>query len=143
MRVLLLKTEPGEYSFDDLVRDGRTRWTGVSNASALIALRQAVKGDQVLIYHTGDEKAIVGLAEVVSVRAYEDPEQPGLNARGEPARAVIDVAAVKPVRIPVTLAALKADARFAKLPLISQGRLSVMIVEPSIAKLLLGLAGLG
>ena len=66
MPTYLLKTEPGTYSFDDLIRDGTTAWSGVSNNAALIHLRTARPGDTAWIYHTGDEKAIVGLAEITS-----------------------------------------------------------------------------
>lgn len=69
----LLKTEPSEYSFDDLEREGRARWDGVTNPVALRNLRAAKRGDRVLVYHTGSEKAVVGTAEVVR-EAYADPK---------------------------------------------------------------------
>ena len=68
----LLKTEPGTYAYDDLEREGRTRWDGVTNPAALKNLRAMKAGDRAFVYHTGDEKAVVGLAEVVSA-AYPDP----------------------------------------------------------------------
>lgn len=141
MATYLLKTEPGTYSFDDLVRDGRTTWDGVSNAAALIAMRAMKKGDEAYIYHTGDERAIVGLA-VVTKGAYEDPKSPGLNARGEPKHAVVDLRASKAARTPVTLDVIKADKRFASFPLVKIGRLSVMAVEPTLDRALRSLAGL-
>jgi predicted RNA-binding protein with PUA-like domain len=90
MATFLLKTEPGTYSFDDLVRDKKATWDGVKNAAALIAIRSMKKGDEAFIYHTGDEKAIVGTA-IVTRGAYEDPKNPGLNAKNEPKFAVVDL----------------------------------------------------
>ncbi len=141
MTTFLLKTEPGEYSFDDLVREKRSVWTGVSNPQALIFIRSMKKGDQAFIYHTGDEKAIVGLAKVVS-DAYEDPKQPGKNDKGEPKHAVVDVSAVKAVKKPVTLAEMKADAKFKDFVLLKNSRLSVMPVPETLVKMILKLAGL-
>jgi predicted RNA-binding protein with PUA-like domain len=115
----LLKTEPGDYAYDDLERDSRARWDGVRNPAAQRNLRAMKAGDRVLVYHTGDEKAVVGLAEVVR-EAYPDPKFPtgklvvvDLEPRGRLAR-------------PVTLAAIKELAVFAESPLVRQGRLSVV-----------------
>lgn len=141
MPTLLLKTEPSEYSFADLTRDKRAPWTGVANAQALIHLRAMRKGDLAFIYHTGDEKAIVGLAKAVS-NPYEDPQQPGQTPAGEPKFAVIDLAPVKPAKAPLALAAIKADKRFAKFALVTHSRLSVMPVPDDLAKLVQSLAGL-
>lgn len=141
MAYFLLKTEPSEYSFESLRRDGSCVWEGVSNATALIHLRSMKKGDVALIYHTGDEKAIVGSA-VVTKPAYEDPKRPGRNDRDEPKFAVVDLKPGKAAKTPVTLAEIKADTRFAEFPLVTQGRLSVMPVVPSLAKILLERTGL-
>lgn len=141
MATLLFKTEPSEYSFADLAKVKRATWNGVTSNAALSHLRAAAVGDEVLIYHTGDEKAIVGLAKVVK-KAYEDPAQPGLNARGEPKFAVVDLTAIRAVKMPVTLAQIKADTRFAKFPLVTQGRLSVMPVPADLDKVLRALTGL-
>lgn len=141
MATFLLKTEPGDYAFADLVRDGRTTWTGVTNPAALKALREARTGDEAFIYHTGDEKAIVGLAKVVK-GAYPDPQRPGNTAAGDTKFPVIDLAPLKPVKTAVTLAALKADKRFATFGLIKQSRLSVMPVPAELDKALRKLAGL-
>jgi predicted RNA-binding protein with PUA-like domain len=141
MATFLLKTEPSEYSFADLQRDRKAVWDGITNPVALGHLRTARKGDDALIYHTGDEKKIVGLARVAS-EAYEDPAQPGVNARGEPKFAVVDVAPLRAAKTPVTLAQVKADPRFAKFPLVTQGRLSVMPVPPELDRALRDLAGL-
>lgn len=141
MPTFLLKTEPDTYSFDDLVRDKSTTWDGVTNAAALIAIRAMKKGDEAFIYHTGEEKAIVGLA-VVTKGAYEDPKNPGRNAKGEPKLAVVDLRPSKRARKPVTLAEVKADERFATFPLVTIGRLSVMPVEPELDRALRRMAGL-
>jgi len=115
----LLKTEPGEYSYDDLEREGEGRWDGVANPVALRNLRAMKKGDRLLVYHTGDEKAAVGLAEVVR-EAYPDPKAKGGKL------VVVDVAPVVRLARPVTLAEIKAMQEFAESPLVRQGRLSVV-----------------
>jgi predicted RNA-binding protein with PUA-like domain len=109
----LLKTEPSEYSFADLQRDGETIWDGVSNPVALRNLGQMKPGDRLVIYHTGDEKSVVGTASVVSVEAS--------NAKNP----IVKIKAGKPVAKPVTLAQVKANKIFADSPLVRQGRLSV------------------
>jgi len=127
MATFLLKTEPEAFSFDDLIRAGRSAWDGVSNGAALAFLRTMRAGDEAFIYHTGDEKAVVGLARVVAA-PYEDPARPGRTPTGEPKFAVVDLEAVRSAVTPLTLAAVKADARFALFPLVTQARLSVMPV---------------
>jgi predicted RNA-binding protein with PUA-like domain len=115
----LLKTEPSTYSYSDLEREGRTVWDGVKNPVALKNLRAMQLGDPVVIYHTGDEKAAVGLAEVTKA-AYRDP-------KGKyPALVVVDLKAVGPLSRPVTLAEMKANPAFSESPLVRQGRLSVV-----------------
>ncbi len=141
MATFLFKTEPAEYSFDDLCREKRCAWTGVSNNAALSHLRKAVRGDEVLIYHTGDDKAIVGLAKVVS-KPYEDPERPGRTAGDEPRFAVVDLAPVRAATSPVALSVIKSDPRFKAFPLVTQGRLSVMPVPAGIDAARRALAGL-
>lgn len=128
MATFLVKTEPDDYSFADLVREKRCVWSGVKNTAALIALRSMRKGDRVLVYHTGGEKAIVGEAKVVSAGAYEDPGNPGANDRGEPRFAVVDLVPVKTFPHPISLAVIKADPRFKSFALVKQSRLSVMPV---------------
>jgi len=115
----LLKTEPGEYSYDDLEREKRGRWDGVANPVALRNLRAMKKGDRVLVYHTGNEKAVVGTAEVVR-EAYPDPKAKGGTL------VVVDVLARGGLARPVTLAEIKAMPEFAESPLVRQGRLSVV-----------------
>jgi predicted RNA-binding protein with PUA-like domain len=128
----VLKTEPSEYGFPDLVRDRRTRWEGVSNPVALKHLRSMLEGDDALIYHTGNEKAVVGLARVVSA-PYPDPKDPKL--------VVVDVEPVKPLPRTVSLAEIKAEPAFAELGLVRVPRLSVVPVEPAQWKRLLAMAG--
>ncbi len=115
----LLKTEPGEYSYDDLEREGRARWDGVRNPAAQRNLREMRPGDRVLVYHTGEEKAVVGLAEVVSA-AYPDPA----GGRG----VVVDLEPRGRLAREVTLSEMKALPVFAGSPLLRQGRLSVVPV---------------
>ncbi len=115
----LVKTEPGSYSFADLQRDGKTAWTGVANPVAQRNLRAMKPGDRAVVYHTGDEKAAVGLARVVR-EAYPDP-----TAKGEKL-VCVDLAAGEPLAAPVSLGALKGDPAFADSPLVKQGRLSVV-----------------
>jgi len=118
----LLKTEPSTYSYDDLEREGRTVWDGVANAAALKHMRAMKVDEGAIIYHTGAEKAAVGIARVVRA-AYADPEQ------DDPRRIVVDVAAVRRLKQPVPLTLLKASRLFAASPLVRQGRLSVVPLD--------------
>jgi predicted RNA-binding protein with PUA-like domain len=115
----LLKTEPGEYSYEDLEREERGTWDGVSNPVALRNLRAMRRGDRVLVYHTGGEKAVVGAAEVAR-EAYPDPKAKGGKL------VVVDVLARGRLARKVTLAEIKAMPEFADSPLVRQGRLSVV-----------------
>ena len=118
----LFKEEPAHYSYDDLVRDGKTSWSGVRNALAQKHLRGVRKGDRIFYYHTGGEKAVVGIAKATS-DAYDDPKEKGGKL------ATVDVAPVRKMRRPVTLAEIKADPSFASFPLVRISRLSVMPVS--------------
>ncbi len=118
----LLKEEPGNYSFDDLVRDGKTPWTGVKNPLAQKHLRSIARGDRIFFYHTGAEKSVVGIAKAAGA-AYPDPA----DASGK--LYAVDVQPVRKLNAPVTLAAIKADGSFASLPLVRMPRLSVMPVS--------------
>ena len=131
----VLKTEPSTYGFPDLVRERRTRWEGVSNAVALKHLRSMLEGDDALIYHTGNEKSLVGLARIASA-PYPDP------AQKDERLVVVDVEAGKPLPRPVSLAEIKADPAFKDLGLVRLSRLSVVPVEPDQWKRLLAMAGL-
>ena len=115
----LLKTEPSTYSYDDLEKDGKATWDGVSNPVALRNLRAMKEGDAALIYHTGDEKAVVGTA-LVARPAYPDPK-----AKDE-RLVVVDLTAGGRLARPVTLAEIKKMAVFRDSPLVTQGRLSVV-----------------
>jgi predicted RNA-binding protein with PUA-like domain len=115
----LLKTEPGDYSYDALEQAGRARWDGVRNPAAIRNLAAMKAGERVLVYHTGDEKAVVGTAEVVRA-AYPDPKYP------EGKLLVVDVEARGRLARPVTLAEIKTLAGFRESPLVRQGRLSVV-----------------
>jgi predicted RNA-binding protein with PUA-like domain len=118
----LFKEEPTHYSFDDLVRDGRTQWSDVKNALAQKHLRSVKKGDQIFYYHTGDEKAIVGIAKAIT-DAYADPKDDTWKA------GLVDVAPVRKLRRAVTLAEIKAKPFFHDFPLVRISRLSVMPVS--------------
>jgi predicted RNA-binding protein with PUA-like domain len=115
----IVKTEPSTYSYDDLARQKTAVWDGVKNNLALKHLRSMRPGDQVLVYHTGDEKAVVGVAEVTRA-AYPDPKQK------DPKLAVVDLKARERLPRPVPLAEIKGDRAFADLALVRMGRLSVM-----------------
>ncbi|HEY9385340.1 MAG TPA: EVE domain-containing protein [Gemmatimonadales bacterium] len=128
----LLKSEPTTYSFADLLREQVTTWDGVKNPAALNHLRAMKNGDQALFYHTGDEKAIVGVARIVS-NPYRDPQLE------DPKRAVVDIAPVRGLKTPVSLARIKADPRFAGFALVRIPRLSVMPVTPEQWEALLAL----
>ncbi len=130
----ILKTEPSAYGFPDLVRDRRTRWEGVRNAVALKHLRSMLEGDDALIYHTGNEKSLIGLARIASA-PYPDPSQ------SDPRLVVVDVEAGKALPRQVSLAEIKADPAFKELGLVRLSRLSVVPVEPDHWKRLLAMAG--
>jgi predicted RNA-binding protein with PUA-like domain len=129
----LLKTEPDSYAWDDLVRDKRTVWDGISNATALKHLRAMKKGDTALIYHTGDQRAAVGIAEVVSA-PYPDPNQ------HEDKLVVVDLKPKRKLPRPVTLSEIKAEKAFAGWDLLRIGRLSVVPVPDGTWDRLLELA---
>ena len=133
MKRWLIKTEPAEYSFDRLIRESTTRWEGVSNALALRYLRQMKWGDTVLVYHSGAEKAVVGLAEIVS-DPYPDP------ASDDPRKVVVDISAREALAGRIPLRAIKADKRFQSFDLVRISRLSVMPVSGAHWKILMKLS---
>jgi len=114
----LAKSEPEAYSWTQLVRDGRTAWTGVRNFQARNNLRAMKTGDHVFFYHSVSDKQVVGVARVVKT-AYPDPTATDGDW------ACVDLAPVKPLKTPVSLAAIKADAVLKEMPLVRQSRLSV------------------
>ena len=131
----LFKEEPSHYSFDDFVKDKSTTWSGVRNPVAQRHLHAVKKGDRIFYYHTGDEKAIVGIAKAAG-NAYPDPD----DASGK--FAVVDVTPVRKLNRAVTLKEIKADPAFKTFPLVRISRLSVMPVSDAewsrIEKLSLG-----
>ena len=118
----LFKEEPANYSFDAFAKDKKTTWSGVKNPLAQKHLRSVRKGDRIFYYHTGDEKSVVGIAKAVG-DAYPDPADKNGKA------AVVDVAPVRKLPRPVTLAEIKAVAAFKDFPLVRISRLSVMPVS--------------
>jgi predicted RNA-binding protein with PUA-like domain len=129
----LVKEEPEHYSFDDFLKDHGTTWSGVRNPLAQKHLRSIKKGDLVFYYHTGAQKAVVGVAKAATA-AYPDPADRSGKAH------VVDLVPVKKLRRPVTLAEVKADRRFADFPLTYMPRLSVMPVTDAQWKMILSLA---
>lgn len=114
----LVKSEPDTYAFDDLVRDKTTVWDGVRNPAAALHLRGMAVGDEVFFYHSGGNPSVVGLAKVTRT-AFPDPS----DASGR--WVAVELAAGKPVKAPVSLAAIKAEPSLADLAIVRQGRLSV------------------
>ncbi len=135
MRHWLMKSEPAKYSWDDLVRDGRTSWDGVRNYQAANNLREMKVGDRAFFYHSNEGLAIMGVVEIVRA-AYPDPSDKAGRF------VMVDVMPMVPVNHPVTLAAIKADPRLKSLALLRQSRLSVSPVEPGEWAILAEMAGL-
>jgi predicted RNA-binding protein with PUA-like domain len=131
MNYWLVKTEPDTYSWDDLVKDSKTTWDGVRNFQARSNLKAMKTGDQVFIYHTGDEKSIIGLAKVVK-EPYPDPKDKDW--------VVVDLAAGKTLKKPVSLSQIKADKRLANMVLVRASRLSVQSVKPEESDLIISLS---
>ena len=127
----LMKSEPGTYGWDDLVRDGGTEWDGVRNPTARIHLRAMKTGDQAFFYHSGEDRAIVGVMRITREGRPDDADGAWVSVRVEP---------VKPLA-PVTLKAIKAEPQLAKMELIRQSRLSVAPVRPEEWAKVLAMAG--
>lgn len=136
MKFWLLKTEPQSYAYSDLVREGHTVWDGVSNNWALQNLRLMNPGDLAFIYHSGKERAIAGIGEIISV-PYPDP---GMN---DEKRVVVDIRPVRKLSGTVTLQAIKSDPAFRDFMLVKFTRLSVMPVEPEIWERILSMEEAG
>ena len=131
MAYWLMKSEPGSYSWDELVRDGRTEWDGVRNPAARLHLKAMRTGDEAFFYHSGDERQVVGVMRVAR-EARPDPRDPAwVSVEVEPVRALG----------PVTLKAIKAEPKLAKMELIRQSRLSVSPVREEEWSAVLGLSG--
>lgn len=131
----LLKTDPETYSFTDLVRERRTTWDGVTNNQALLFIRQMKKGDLALIYHSGGDKYVAGLADVVR-GPYPDPRA------ADEKLVVVELRAGQALPVPVPLSVIKADPAFADFHLVRISRLSVMPVPPDLWARLLSMGGL-
>ncbi len=131
MNYWLLKTEPGTYSWDDLVRDKKTAWDGVRNFQARTNLKAMNKGDTVFIYHTGDEKAVVGIGRVER-ESYPDPKDNDW--------VLVDLSANKPLKKPVTLTQIKSDKRLSGMTLVKASRLSVQPVRKEEYDLIIALS---
>ncbi|WP_294121715.1 EVE domain-containing protein [Sphingomonas sp.] len=131
MAYWLMKSEPGSYSWDNLVRDGGTMWDGVRNNAARLHLRAMKAGDQALFYHSMDERAVVGIMKITGPGQPDGEEGTWVKVPVEPVRALAK---------PVTLAAIKAEPRLAKMELIRQSRLSVAPVRDEEWKLVLEMA---
>jgi len=135
MAYWLLKTEPSVYSYSDLERDKKTVWDGVTSPWALPYIKKVKKGDVAFIYHTGDEKQIVGIAEVIS-EPYADPNENTARLQ------VFDVKPKRKLKRPVTLAEVKADKRFADSKLVNNPRLSVQPVTDNMWNAILQMSGM-
>lgn len=131
MNYWLLKTEPDSYSWDDLVRDKKTVWDGVRNFQARSNLKKMEKGDVVFIYHTGDQKAIIGEARVTR-SAFPDPK--------DAEWIVVELSVGKPLKKTVSLAQIKSDKRLQDMVLVRASRLSVQPVKPSEYEIITGLS---
>ena len=131
MNYWLLKTEPDSYSWSDLVRDKKTVWDGVRNFQARSNMKKMEKGDVVFIYHTGDEKAIIGQANVTK-SAYPDPKDADW--------VVVELSPGKALKKPVSLAQIKSDKRLTDMVLVRASRLSVQPVKPSEYEIVTGLS---
>jgi predicted RNA-binding protein with PUA-like domain len=130
----LVKEEPSNYSFSSLQRDGRTTWSGVRNPLAQKHLRSMTKGDRVFFYHTGSEKAVVGIARVATAPAPDKADKEGKLW-------AVEIEPVEPLPAPVKLSAIKADPFFADFLLVRMGRLSVMPVTDAQWDRIAGMAG--
>jgi predicted RNA-binding protein with PUA-like domain len=130
----LLKSEPSTYSIDDLIKDKKTVWDGITNNLALKHIRSMQKGDLTFIYHSGNDKEIVGLAEISS-KPYADPKQ------NNPKLVVFDIKPKTKLKKPVTLSEIKNDNRFSDFGLVRMSRLSVVPVSKDLWKILLEMAG--
>ena len=134
MSYWLVKSEPSAYSWDQLVKDKQTAWTGVRNYAARINLRGMKKGDEVLYYHSNEGVEIVGIAKIIN-EAYQDP------TIDDDRWVAVDIAAVKKLKKAVPLDILKKDKRFANMDLVRLGRLSVQTVKDEEWKMVMELAG--
>ena len=134
MAYWLIKSEPSAYSWDQLVKDKKTSWTGVRNFQAQINLKAMKTGDRAFFYHSGEGKEIVGIAEVTKTAYPDATDKDGKSI-------TVDFKAIEPVKKKVTLAEIKADPKFKEMKLVRQSRLSVSPVSDEHFKLLMKMAG--
>ncbi|CAN5891808.1 EVE domain-containing protein [soil metagenome] len=132
MNYWLVKSEPESYSWADLIKDGRTSWTGVRNFQARNNLQQMKAGDSVLFYHSVSERAVVGIAKV-DREAYPDPTS------DDPKWLAVDLIAARDFKDPVSLDQIKKDSRLQNIPLLRQSRLSVMPLQAEEFEVLLSI----
>lgn len=131
MNYWLMKTEPATFSWDDLIRDKKAGWDGVRNFQARTHLKNMKKGDEAFFYHTGDEKAIIGVAKITKEH-YPDPTDNDWVA--------VEIVAVKKLKNPVTLARIKSDRRLSNMTLVKASRLSVQPVRPEEFEMVMALS---
>jgi predicted RNA-binding protein with PUA-like domain len=134
MAYWLIKSEPSAYSWDQLVKDKKTSWTGVRNFQAQINLKAMKVGDRAFFYHSGEGKEIVGIAEVTKTAYPDTTDKDGRSV-------TVDFKAVEPVKKAVTLSEIKADPKFKEMKLVRQSRLSVSPVSDEHWKLLMKMSG--
>jgi predicted RNA-binding protein with PUA-like domain len=130
----LLKSEPGTYSFADLERDGRTVWDGVRNNTAALHLRTMKKGDEALFYHSGEDRQVVGIAKIVTENFPDKTDPAGRFV-------AVEIAPVRPLKAPVSLAQMKAEPALADMAMIKLSRISVSPVTEAEWKTILKMAG--
>ena len=135
MNFWLLKTEPSTYSYSDLERDKKTCWDGVTSPAGLFQIRAVRKGDIAFVYHTGDEKQVVGICEIIS-DSYPDPKEK------DPKIVVFDVKPKRRLKNPVTLEQLKADKRFKDSRIVNEGRLTVQPMPENLWNAILQMSGM-
>lgn len=135
MAYWLVKSEPSSYSWEQMVKDGRTFWSGVRNFQASANMKKMKLGDRAFFYHSGEQKAVVGTVEIVKEYYPDHTDETGKFG-------MVDVKAGTPVKTPVTLAAIKAEPKLKSLPLIRQSRLSVVAIDDASWKLICSMGGI-
>jgi len=135
MAYWLVKSEPSSYSWEQMVKDGRTFWSGVRNFQASSNLKAMKAGDRAFFYHSGEQKAVVGTVEIAKEYYPDHTDETGKFG-------MVDVKAGVPVKTPVTLAAIKAEPKLKNLALIRQSRLSVVPIDDASWKLICSMAGI-
>jgi predicted RNA-binding protein with PUA-like domain len=135
MAYWLVKSEPSSYSWEQMVKDGRTFWSGVRNFQASSNLKAMKAGDRAFFYHSGEQKAVVGTVEIAKEYYPDHTDETGKFG-------MVDVKAGVPVKTPVTLAAIKAEPKLKNLALIKQSRLSVVPIDDASWKLICSMAGI-